>query len=97
MAFDLEEHTLGICAAGVVTRDLSGNDIAISVPVPTQRFHKQQKLIAERLIATRRALGRSISLRRRRDALTRDHRHCSSSATIMAASPPLAHGARPDV
>jgi IclR family transcriptional regulator, acetate operon repressor len=56
VAFDLEEHTLGICAAGVVTRDLSGNDIAISVPVPTQRFQKQQKLIAERLIATRRAL-----------------------------------------
>jgi DNA-binding IclR family transcriptional regulator len=61
VAFDLEEHTLGICAAGVVTRDLSGNDIAISVPVPTQRFHKHQKLIAERLIATRRALEEHLA------------------------------------
>jgi IclR family transcriptional regulator, acetate operon repressor len=56
VAFDREEHTLGICAAGVVMRDLLGNDVAISVPVPAQRFHAQEKLIAERLIATRRAL-----------------------------------------
>ena len=28
IAFDHEEHTLGICAAGVVMRDLLGNDIA---------------------------------------------------------------------
>ena len=56
IAFDREEHTVGICAAGVVMRDLLGNDVAISVPVPAQRFHAQEKLIAERLIATRRAL-----------------------------------------
>jgi DNA-binding IclR family transcriptional regulator len=61
VAFDLEEHTLGICAAGVVTRDLLGNDIAISVPVPAQRFHERQKLIAERLIATRRALEEHLA------------------------------------
>src|SRR4029450_10716941 len=36
VAFDDEEHTLGICAAGVVLRDLAGNDLAISVPVPAQ-------------------------------------------------------------
>ena len=56
VAFDREEHTLGICAAGVVLRDLVGNDLAISVPVPAQRFHAREKLIAERLLATRRAL-----------------------------------------
>ena len=56
VAFDREEHTLGICAAGVVMRDLLGNDLAISVPVPAQRFHAQEKLIAERLLATRRSL-----------------------------------------
>jgi DNA-binding IclR family transcriptional regulator len=61
VAFDLEEHTLGICAAGVATRDLLGNDIAISVPVPTQRFHQHQRLIAERLIATRRALEEHLA------------------------------------
>lgn len=56
VAFDREEHTLGICAAGVAMRDLLGNYIAISVPVPTQRFAARQSLIAERLLATREAL-----------------------------------------
>jgi len=56
VAFDREEHTLGICAVGVVMRDPLGNDFAISVPVPAQRFHAQEKRIAERLLATRRAL-----------------------------------------
>ncbi len=61
VAFDREEHTLGICAAGVVLRDLLGNDVAISVPVPAQRFYQQEKLIAERLLATRRALEEHLA------------------------------------
>jgi DNA-binding IclR family transcriptional regulator len=61
VAFDLEEHTLGICAAGVVTRDLRGNSVAISVPVPTQRFERRQKQIAERLIAARQALEQHLT------------------------------------
>ena len=68
VAFDREEHTLGICAAGVVMRDPLGNDLAISVPVPAQRFHEHQKLIAERLLATRRAAGGASRMPRRRDA-----------------------------
>jgi DNA-binding IclR family transcriptional regulator len=56
VAFDLEEHTMGVCAAGVSLRDLSGNDVAISVPVPTPRFRDQQKTIAERLLATKQSL-----------------------------------------
>jgi DNA-binding IclR family transcriptional regulator len=61
VAFDREEHTLGICAAGVVMRDLLGNDLAISVPVPAQRFHAQERLIAERLLATRRSLEEHLA------------------------------------
>ncbi|MCC6777437.1 MAG: IclR family transcriptional regulator [Hyphomicrobiales bacterium] len=61
VAFDREEHTLGICAAGVVLRDLLGNDVAISVPVPAQRFHQQEKLIVDRLLATRRALEEHLA------------------------------------
>jgi DNA-binding IclR family transcriptional regulator len=61
VAFDREEHTLGICAAGVVMRDPLGNDLAISVPVPAQRFHAQEKLIAERLVATRRLLEEHLA------------------------------------
>ena len=61
VAFDHEEHTLGICAAGVVLRDLLGNDLAISVPVPAQRFDEREKLIAERLLATKRLLEEHLN------------------------------------
>jgi DNA-binding IclR family transcriptional regulator len=56
VAYDREEHTLGICAAGVALRDPIGNFVAISVPAPTQRFAEHKALIAERLLATKRAL-----------------------------------------
>src|SRR5882757_9153413 len=61
VAFDREEHTLGICAAGVALRDPLRNDLAISVPVPAPRFHAQEQLIAERLMATRRALEEHLA------------------------------------
>ncbi|RAI42732.1 IclR family transcriptional regulator [Rhodoplanes roseus] len=56
VAFDREEHTVGVCAAGVVLRDSLGNYLAISVPVPAQRFYDRQTEIAEHLLATKRAL-----------------------------------------
>ena len=62
VAFDREEHTLGICAAGVVTHDPLGNAIAISVPVPAQRFYERQAHIADRLLATKRALDEHLSV-----------------------------------
>jgi DNA-binding IclR family transcriptional regulator len=55
-AFDREEHTLGICAVGVALQDPLGNPVAISVPVPSQRFVDRQALIAEQLKATKRAM-----------------------------------------
>jgi DNA-binding IclR family transcriptional regulator len=60
IAIDREEHTHGICAAGIVTRDPLGNFVAISVPVPAQRFHQHQRHIAARLRATKDALERHI-------------------------------------
>ena len=56
VAFDHEEHTIGISAAGVALRDLLGNYMAISVPVPTSRFKDRHGLIASRLLATKRAI-----------------------------------------
>jgi DNA-binding IclR family transcriptional regulator len=56
VAYDREEHMLGICAVGIALQDPLGNSVAISVPVPTQRFPNRHTLIAERLIATKRAL-----------------------------------------
>jgi DNA-binding IclR family transcriptional regulator len=56
VAFDREEHTLGISAAGVSLQDPLGNPVAISVPVPSQRFADRKALIAEVLSATKRAM-----------------------------------------
>ena len=61
VAFDREEHSIGICAAGVALRDPLGNFVAISVPVPAQRFYDHQGFIADRLLATRRALEDHLS------------------------------------
>ena len=56
VAFDREEHSLGISAAGVALHDPLGNAVAISVPVPSQRFEEQHALIAARLLATKQAI-----------------------------------------
>lgn len=56
IAYDREEHALGICAVGVALQDPLGNAVAISVPVPSQRFPDRHTLIAERLLATKRLL-----------------------------------------
>jgi DNA-binding IclR family transcriptional regulator len=56
IAFDREEHTIGICAVGVALQDPFDNPIAISVPIPAPRFYGREKLIAERLLATLRNL-----------------------------------------
>lgn len=56
VAFDREEHTIGISAAGVALRDPLGNAVAISVPVPSQRFKDMEAHVAERLLATKRAM-----------------------------------------
>ena len=61
VALDREEHTLGICAAGVAMRDMLGNYFAISVPVPAQRFQKERTQICERLLATKRTLEDHMS------------------------------------
>jgi IclR family transcriptional regulator, acetate operon repressor len=61
VAFDLEEHTAGICAAGVVLRDALGNYAAISVPVPTQRFHDRRRRIAESLIEIKDVMQRQLA------------------------------------
>ena len=56
IAYDREEHTVGICAVGIALQDPFGNPVAISVPVPTQRFQAQRAVIAERLLATKHAM-----------------------------------------
>lgn len=61
VAFDREEHAVGICAAGVTLQDVLGNHIAISVPVPTQRFHGREELIADRLLEAKPAVAKQMA------------------------------------
>lgn len=49
VAWDLEEHSEGICAAGAAFIDPLGRDFAISIPVPVGRFQSNRVDIAERL------------------------------------------------
>ena len=53
IAYDRDEHTEGISAAGVAGRAAGGNIVAISVPAPTDRFLAHQGRI---VAALRRAL-----------------------------------------
>jgi len=62
VAVDLEEHSSGVCATGVAMRDAAGNYVAISVPVPSQRFKDEYKTIARRLLETKAALEKAMGL-----------------------------------
>jgi DNA-binding IclR family transcriptional regulator len=61
VALDREEHSTGICAAGVAFYDPLGNPVAVSVPVPAQRFAGREQEIATRLLAVKRALEASMA------------------------------------
>lgn len=60
IAFDLEEHTPGICAVGTTVREPFGTLVAVSVPVPTQRFNGRKAQIAQALLDLRREAARTF-------------------------------------
>ena len=49
VAFDREEHTLGICAVGVGLTGPDGSWFALSVPLPAQRFYGQETRLVSAL------------------------------------------------
>jgi IclR family transcriptional regulator, acetate operon repressor len=51
VAFDRDEHTEGISAAGIAGRAAGGNIVAISVPAPTERFNAHSDRIVAALQA----------------------------------------------
>jgi DNA-binding IclR family transcriptional regulator len=62
VAYEFEEHTLGIAALGVSLADpATGNSYAISVPVPTQRFNDCQAELIEQLLLAKQALGAQVA------------------------------------
>ncbi|MDZ7883385.1 MAG: IclR family transcriptional regulator [Mycobacterium sp.] len=49
IAYDRDEHTRGISAAGIARRLPSGHIVAISVPTPTERFVHRESVIVDAL------------------------------------------------
>jgi DNA-binding IclR family transcriptional regulator len=62
VAFDREEHTTGISAAGIAVREPFGALAAISVPMPTQRFEGREAEIGEALVAARGDILRGLGV-----------------------------------
>jgi DNA-binding IclR family transcriptional regulator len=62
LAFDREEHTEGICAAGAAVRDARGAPVAVvSVPVPTPRFQRAEARLARAVPAAAAAAERLLA------------------------------------
>jgi DNA-binding IclR family transcriptional regulator len=49
VAYDREEHTIGICAVGVALREPAGTLIAVTIPLPSQRFYGNEAKLAAAL------------------------------------------------
>jgi DNA-binding IclR family transcriptional regulator len=60
VAYDREEHTVGISAVGAVVRDPYGPVAAISVPMPTQRFVGNEAELARVLVEACRACSLAL-------------------------------------
>lgn len=59
LAYDREEHSLGICAIGTAAYTANGSAVAMTVPVPAARFAGNEKSVATKLLAARRELDRA--------------------------------------
>jgi DNA-binding IclR family transcriptional regulator len=60
LAYDLEEHTDGICAVATAFLDAAGTPYALSVPVPRPRFDQIRRACEESLLRTRDLLIQQI-------------------------------------
>lgn len=62
VAYDLDEHTSGISAAGVAFADWRGALHAISVPIPTPRFEQKKELVRDMLLNIKAQLSAAFGL-----------------------------------
>jgi DNA-binding IclR family transcriptional regulator len=63
LAFDVDEHTLGVSAVAIAAQDPFGTLLALSVPVPSQRFQEERDAIVETLLEARTALADTLGHR----------------------------------
>lgn len=60
VAFDREEHTEGICATAAVIDPDADAPMALSVPMPAQRFYGREKELAAAVLTARDALRQHL-------------------------------------
>jgi DNA-binding IclR family transcriptional regulator len=60
IAYDREEHTEGICAVGTTIRGLTGVAVAVSVPLPAQRFYGREPLLRDALLTWAQRVEREL-------------------------------------
>ncbi len=65
VAYDREEHTVGICGLGCVVRDGSGWVGSVSVPLPAQRFYGNEAKLAQELLRACEEINRVLGSRLR--------------------------------
>lgn len=53
LAYDIGEHGQGICAIGAALLDRNGAPVAISIPVPAQRFAETRQALSAHLLSFR--------------------------------------------
>ena len=63
LAFDREEHHLGISAVGTTVDNQYGLAVAVSVPVPTSRFAEREEYLCDRLLAGREQIAARLAQR----------------------------------
>lgn len=56
ISYDIEEHTLGVCAIGAGFIDPHGSAYSISIPVPRQRFEAKQRSLTAPLLNCKSAI-----------------------------------------
>ncbi len=60
VAFDHQEHTLGVSAVGAAVRDAGGSMAAITVAMPAARLENLEERVAEELLRARRDIENAI-------------------------------------
>jgi DNA-binding IclR family transcriptional regulator len=60
LAYDLDDHTSGICAIGLAFRDWANDLHAISVPIPTTRYEQTKNNVEIALLKTARNIEKMM-------------------------------------
>ena len=60
VAYDHQEHTLGVSAVGTAVHDAGGSMAAITVPMPAARLEGSEERVATQLLRARDALQRAL-------------------------------------